>query len=221
MFLQKKVSRIFKFSVSSGFDRSGLFFDRLKREEENSVFKLKVSGLLDSFLTPFDQSSLFLWTFRSLPDSSRPIGFRIFKTYRNQIRFLNYSLSFSPIPLSIPSHNFFFFFIIFLGQRFKGFLQKLKVRHFCPFLFIKLLDLMHFLKNFPTFRNLGFLMFLGILIKTKSWVFLHASFKHGCTLISEFSWFVKSFAIMVLKFLRDLEILWNWEKLNKIGLYYW
>ena len=106
-----------------------------------------------------------------------------------------------------PFSQFFFFFIIFLGQRFKGFLQKLKVRHFFPFLFIKLLDFMHFLKNFPTFRNLGFLMFLGILIKTKSWVFLHASFKHGCTLISEFSWFVKSFAIMVLKFLRDLEIL--------------
>ena len=50
----ENVFQIFKIFVSSGFDRSSLFFDRSKREEENSVFQLKVSGLLDFFLIPFD-----------------------------------------------------------------------------------------------------------------------------------------------------------------------
>ena len=50
----ENVFQIFKIFVSSGFDRSSLFFNRSKREEENSVFQLKVSGLLDSFLIPFD-----------------------------------------------------------------------------------------------------------------------------------------------------------------------
>ena len=46
-------------------------------------FQLKFSCFLDSFLIPFDQSSLFSCTFQFLPDSSWPIGFQIFKTYRN------------------------------------------------------------------------------------------------------------------------------------------
>ena len=41
----KKFSRFFKFSIFSGFDRSSLFFNRLNRQKENLVFKLKLSSL--------------------------------------------------------------------------------------------------------------------------------------------------------------------------------
>ena len=67
-------------------------------------------------------------------------------------------------------------------------------------------------------------MFMGFFIKTESWVFHHASFKHDShTLISNFLWFLIFFfffEIRVLMFLRDLGILWNWVKLNKIDLCY-
>ena len=126
MILQKKFSKIFKISVSSGFNRSSLFFDRSKREKENSVFQLKVLGLLDSFPIPFDQSSLFPCTFQSLLDSSRPINFCFFlKTYRNHIRLFKLFL----VYLSDPSLNPFSQkrnFVIFLVKVSKVFFKLLR-----------------------------------------------------------------------------------------------
>ena len=170
--------------------------------------------MLNSFPIPFDQSSLFLSGFQFLPNSSRLIEFLFFfKTNRNHISFLNYSfvfLSDSSLDLFSPK----FFFVIFLGQRFKGFLQKLRVRHFCPFFLIKLHAFMHFscfiFLNFRIIEKLGFLLFLFILVKTDTWVFVHASFKHDShALISKFSWFINFFEVRVHMFLRDLGILLN------------
>ena len=60
-------------------------------------------------------------------------------------------------------------------------------------------------------------MFLGFLIKTKSWVFAHASYKHDShALISKILWLIEIFEIRVLMFLRDLEILQNWTKLTYV-----
>ena len=69
-------------------------------------------------------------------------------------------------------------------------------------------------------ENWGFFfMILCILIKSNSWVFVHASYKHDPhALISKFSWFIKIFENRVLMFLRDFGILLNWAKLSKIGL---
>ena len=140
-------------------------------------------------------------------------------------------MSFYLIPLLIPSHQNFF--VVFLGPRFKGFLQKLKVRHFCPFFLIKLHNFMHsscfffFFLDFWIIEKLEFkkkknlLCFLCILVKTNTWVFVHASFKHDShALISKFSCFIKIFKIRVLM-LRNFGILLNWAKLSKIGLCYW
>ena len=55
-------------------------FRLIEKEKENPSFKLKLSGLLDSFLIPLDRSSLFSCCFLFLHDSSRLIGFQIFKT---------------------------------------------------------------------------------------------------------------------------------------------
>ena len=134
-------------------------------------------------------------------------------------------MSFSQIPLSIPSHNFFFFGH-FSWSKIQRFSSKTYGKTFFPFLFHQITwfhaSFMHFLRDFRIFRNLGFLMFLGILIKIESWVFLHASFKHDShNLISKLSWFIKTFEIRVLKFLRDLGVLLNWVKLNKIYLCFW
>ena len=103
----EKFSRFFKKSVSSRFNRSRLSFDWSKRQKKILIFRLKLLGLLDSFPIPFDQLSLFFSDFPFLPNSSRPIEFHFFKTNRNQISLLHYSLSFSLIPL------FFFFFFFF------------------------------------------------------------------------------------------------------------
>ena len=116
---------------------------------------------------------------------------------------------------------FYLFFCLILGQRFKGFLLNPKVRHFCPFFFYQITCIHAFFKKFRINKKLGFLLILCILIKSDSWVFVHASFKHDPhALISKFSWFIKIFEIRILMFLRDLRILWNWAKLSKIGLWY-
>ena len=107
MFLQKSFLDFSKKSVSLGFNRSSLSFDRSKRQKKILIFRLKLLALLDSFPIPFDQLSLFFSDFPFLPNSSRLIEFHFFKTNRNQISLLHYSLSFSLIPL------FFFFFFFF------------------------------------------------------------------------------------------------------------
>ena len=91
-------------------------------------FQFKVSGPFDSFLIPFYQSSPFSSEIRFLPDSFQPIGFCFSKTYRNQIwLFQELFLSISSIPLLIPSLKNKKINWRFLGQRFKGFLHRLKV----------------------------------------------------------------------------------------------
>ena len=109
----KKFSRFFKFSVSSGFDWSSLFFNRSKRQKENLVFKLKLLGLLNSFPISFDQSSLFLCAFRFLPNSSRLIEFWIFFKKRNKISFLNYSFVFLSDSFFDPFSPIFFYYYLF------------------------------------------------------------------------------------------------------------
>ena len=83
-----------------------------------------------------------------------------------------------------------------------------------PFLFyhITCFHAFFFFGDFCTFQNLAFLIFLGFLIKTKSWVFVHASYKHDSHAL------IEKFEIRVLMFLRDFGILWNWAKLDKIDL---
>ena len=137
-------SKIFKISVSSRFNWSSRFFDQSKREEENSVFNLKsrVSSIPSQFLSI--SRAYFHVHFDSFPIPLDWSNFKILKHIGIRSDFLNYSLSFSPIPLSIPSHNFFFFFVIFLVKDSTGFLQKLKVRPLWPSFFIKLHDFMHF-----------------------------------------------------------------------------
>ena len=94
-------------------------------------------------------------------------------------------------------------FVVFLGQSIKGFLPNPRLKHFCPFFFIILHVFMHFffLGDFCTFQNLAFLIFSGFLIKTKSWVFVHASYKHDSHAL------IENFEIRVLMFLRDFGIL--------------
>ena len=75
MILHKIFPKFFKISVSSKFNWSSSFFDRLKCDGEKWLFLLKVLGSFDSCPIPFNQSSLFSYVFRFLFDSSRPIGF--------------------------------------------------------------------------------------------------------------------------------------------------
>ena len=216
MFLQKTFSKFSKFLfLQDSTDRVYFSTDR-KGKRKIQFFSLKSRACSIPSQFPLISRAYFHVHF----DSSRSIGFHFFKHMGIRpvlLKLLFVFLSDSSLDPFSP----FFFLVIFLGQRFKGFLQTPKVRHFCPFFFIKLHDFMHFLMDFCTYRILGFLIFLGILIKTKSWVFLHASFKHDShTLISKFSQFINFFEIRVLKFLRDLGILLNWIKLNKFGLCY-
>ena len=202
MILQKNFPEFFKNSVSLEFDWSSLFFNLSKCEEENQFFSLKF--LVPSI--PFDQSNLSSCTFRFLTDSSRTIGFRFLKAYRNYIWFFQKFFVFLSDSSLDPFPQIFFLFLVILGQSFKGFLPNPKVRHFFPFFFIILHVFMHLFRDFRIFKNLGFWC---------SWVFAHASYKHDSyALISKILWLIEIFEIRILMFLRDLGILWNWTKLT-------
>ena len=136
-------------------------FQPIKMWRRKSVFQLKVSGPLDSFPIPFDQSNLSSCTFRFLTDSSRTIGFRFLKTYSNYIWFFQKFFVFLSDSSLDPFSQIFFFFGHFLGQSFKGFLPNPKVRHFFPFFLIILHVFMHLFRDFRIFKNLGFWCFLA------------------------------------------------------------
>ena len=86
MILQKKFSKFFKISVSSRFDQSSLFFDRSKREEENSVLSLKsrACSIPSQFLSI--SRAYFHVHFDSFSIPLDWLVFVFFKTYRNQIK---------------------------------------------------------------------------------------------------------------------------------------
>ena len=139
----EKFLEFFKISDSSRFNRSILFPDQSKCEEENYVFSLKswVPSIPSRFLSISRAFSTCI--FRFLLDYSWAIEFQFFKTYRNQIRlFQKFFVFLSDSSLDPFSQKNFV--CHFLGQSFKSFLQILKVRPFWPSFLIILHVFMHF-----------------------------------------------------------------------------
>ena len=103
MILQKTFPEFFKIFVSLKFNQLSLFFDQLKCEREKWFFLLKALGSFNSWLIPFDQSSLFscviLIPTRFL-STNRILDFK--NERESDLNFSKELLSMSSIPLSIP-----------------------------------------------------------------------------------------------------------------------
>ena len=206
-------------------DWSSLFFDRSKCERKEKKkkldFLLKVSGCLDSFPIPLDWSSLFLCCFRFLPDSSHPIKFWNSETYRNQIWIFQKFLFVYLFDSSLDSSSIFFSFLVFFVVKaskvfFIYIRQDFYTLSFSSYYMFSCI--FHcFLRDFRTLGNLGFLIKIEFLFKSKPWIFVHASFKHDShALISKFLSFIGNFEIRVLSswefgdFVKFVKIVWNW-----------
>ena len=147
----KKFPGFSKISNSSRFDRSNLFFDRLKRKRKNPVLRLKLSGCLDSSQLVGSVFTCFSIPI-SIPLDLSKIVFKKKKKKGIRSQFFRALSSSSSIPLSIPSHSNFFFFCLFLSQSHKGFLPQHKVRLFYPFFLLNYMHSCIYIKKFQIFE---------------------------------------------------------------------
>ena len=123
---------------------------------------------------------------------------------------------------------FFFFFLSFSWSKFPRFFSSIFGKTFIPFLFHHITCFhaffINFFRDFCTLENLGFLIKIEFLFKSKPWVFVHASFKHDShTLISKNLSFIGNFEIRVLsswEFGDCVKLANVIDKLNNYNLFY-
>ena len=135
----KKFSKIFKIFVLQDSTYRVYFLTNQNGKRKGQFFSLnsRACSIPSRFLSI--SRAYFHVHFNSFQIPLDQLDFFFKNTYRNRIRLFKTTLCLSLWFLLTKN-----FIVVFLGQRLKGFLQTLKVRHFFPFFFIKLHDFMHF-----------------------------------------------------------------------------